>query len=476
MRTRTAVLGPAFLLAVATGLVGAAVPDGLLLPEARTAEPVSGATTRVTVRADGSVEHAGLAIPRAAGSLILPALVTPLRAFHAAEPDGSLLLAADRRVDFRAVREVLATTDDAGIARVGLLAAPGGTRALRIEQSIRPFDPLTELDQPVGPPPLTVHLRANRLGVGRRLADFVYLPAVAGALDVPTLAAILTEDRRLHPGQDLAIINTDDGVPYADTVAVFDLTREKGYPKTLLAGGPAGPADAPDAPAPTLAGTVETRASVTLRDDGGVDLRAADGTLEPLHVDAITGYESHCDAATCDVVARTATRRTSLGSRPRDVPVPGWLFGKRVHAYAGRLGLAEPIRTGVFSPLVRYPGGDTPPSTGESGGPFAGSPILLGVLAKEEIDAVMKKPANMGRVRRCYGHFLGRGSSASGKITIKFVIAKDGTVASAVVKSSEIEDEGLLGCLTGTIATYVFPRPAGGGIVIVSYPFVFSPA
>lgn len=461
------------LLAVVGGLLAAADPTVLLLPEARTAVPVEGAVSRVTVRADGSIEHGGIAIARPTDTIVLPALVAPLRAFHAAEPDGSVLLAGDRRVDFRAVRQVLASTFDAGIARVGLLAASDGSRALRIEANFLPFDPLASFDTVEGPPPLTIHIQANRLVVGRRVEHLLSLPAVAGALDVTTLAAILSEDRRLHPGLDLVVVNTEDGVPYANMVAVVDLSRERGYAKTALAGGPPSP-DEPAPPAPTLAGTVEVRPSLELLDDGGVYLRAADGALEPLRGEAITAYEAHCDAATCDIVTRTANRRVYLGSRPRDVPVAGWLFGKRVHTYSGRLGLPEPARTGEFSPLVRYPGGEMLPSTG---GPRAVSrpPLILGALDKGLIDAVMKDPANMDRVRSCYGHFLGRGTSQGGKITIKFVIAQDGKVYSTMVKASEIGDPELLSCLTGTIATYVFPEPKGGGVVIVSYPFIFSP-
>lgn len=460
------------LLAVVGGLLAAADPTVLLLPEARTAVPVEGAVSRVTVRADGSIEHGGIAIARPTDTIVLPALVAPLRAFHAAEPDGSVLLAGDRRVDFRAVRQVLASTFDAGIARVGLLAAPDGSRALRIETNFLPFDPLASFDTVEGPPPFTIHIQANRLVMGRRVEHLLSLPAVAGALDVTTLAAILSEDRRLHPGLDLVVVNTEDGVPYANMVAVVDLSRERGYAKTALAGGPPSP-DEPAPPAPTLAGTVEVRPSLELRDDGGVYLRAPDGALEPLRGEAITAYEAHCDAATCDIVTRTANRRVYLGSRPRDVPVAGWLFGKRVHAYSGRLGLPEPMRTGEFSPLVRYPGGEMLPSTAE---PFAARPpIILGALKKHLIDAVMKDPANMGRVRRCYIDFLERGASQSGKITIKFVIAQHGKVYSSMVKASEIEDPELLACLTGTIATYVFPEPQGGGVVIVSYPFIFSP-
>ena len=52
------------------------------------------------------------------------------------------------------------------------------------------------------------------------------------------------------PRPEQVVRNTDDGVAYEEMMKVLDMSREIGYPKTLLAGGPpsATPDGAPPAP------------------------------------------------------------------------------------------------------------------------------------------------------------------------------------------------------------------------------------
>jgi len=111
---------------------------------------------------------------------------------------------------------------------------------------------------------------------------------------------------------------------------------------------------------------------------------------------------------------------------------------------------------------------------GEGGvGAIGGDPIILGALDKSLIDAVIKR--SMNQIRYCYQRELSTNPSLGGKITVKFVIAKDGTVSKASIKSSTMGNSAVEGCITGRFMRFQFPEPKGGGIVIVSYPFVFSP-
>ena len=70
---------------------------------------------------------------------------------------------------------------------------------------------------------------------------------------------------------------------------------------------------------------------------------------------------------------------------------------------------------------------------------------------------------------------LTKNPNLGGKVTIKFVIAKDGSVSKASVKSSTMGNKSVEGCITGRFMRFKFPEPKGGGIVIVSYPFIFAP-
>lgn len=102
-----------------------------------------------------------------------------------------------------------------------------------------------------------------------------------------------------------------------------------------------------------------------------------------------------------------------------------------------------------------------------------GDPIILGALDKSLIDAVIKR--NMAAIRYCYQRELTKNPNLGGKITIKFVIAKDGSVSKSDVKSSSMGNGAVEGCIADRFLKFQFPEPKGGGIVIVSYPFIFSP-
>lgn len=105
--------------------------------------------------------------------------------------------------------------------------------AIETAQSVGDGDDLTP-----GPPPMTVHVRADGTWAGRQVEQGVELADVEGGQDLAGLRRLLDTDRATLPEERLIVINTDDGVPYERMVAVLDLSRELGYEDTLLAGGP----------------------------------------------------------------------------------------------------------------------------------------------------------------------------------------------------------------------------------------------
>ncbi len=119
-------------------------------------------------------------------------------------------------------------------------------------------------------------------------------------------------------------------------------------------------------------------------------------------------------------------------------------------------------------------GGGNFGSKGEGGiGTVGGDPIILGALDRSLIDAVIKR--HMNQIRYCYQRELTKKPNLAGKVVIKFVIAKDGSVSSASKKSSTMNNGAVEQCIVGRFMRMKFPEPKGGGIVIVSYPFLFSP-
>jgi len=111
-------------------------------------------------------------------------------------------------------------------------------------------------------------------------------------------------------------------------------------------------------------------------------------------------------------------------------------------------------------------------SHGTPGNVGTEDPILLGALDKSDIDRVVKQ--HLSQIRYCYQKELNRSPNLQGKIVIKFVIAKDGSVSHASVSGTTMNNEIVQNCLCSRFMRMTFPKPEGGGIVFVTYPFVFN--
>jgi hypothetical protein len=59
---------------------------------------------------------------------------------------------------------------------------------------------------------------------------------------------------------------------------------------------------------------------------------------------------------------------------------------------------------------------------------------------------------------------------------VKFVISKTGSVSKASTKTTTMANKAVEGCINSRFMRFKFPEPKGGGIVIVSYPFIFQPS
>ena len=120
-------------------------------------------------------------------------------------------------------------------------------------------------------------------------------------------------------------------------------------------------------------------------------------------------------------------------------------------------------------------GGGNFGAKGEGGiGRIGGDPIILGALDKSLIDAVIKK--HMNQIRYCYQRELPKNPTLGGKVTVKFVISKTGSVSKASTKTTTMANKAVEGCINSRFMRFKFPEPKGGGIVIVSYPFIFQPS
>ncbi len=166
---------------------------------------------------------------------------------------------------------------------------------------------------------------------------------------------------------------------------------------------------------------------------------------------------------------------------PKATQVGGGGFASRSGGFGGG-GTAE--EAGGFGPWGRGPGGGTRfrpgGGTGDGVKPSSvlpdpdGGIIAVGSLDRAQIDAVVKR--NMAQIRYCYQRELNKNPGLGGKVTVKFVIAKDGSVSQALTNASTLGSPPVETCINGRFLRFSFPEPKGGGIVIVSYPLLFSPS
>lgn len=125
--------------------------------------------------------------------------------------------------------------------------------SLDVEQSIAPPNQNVEVPDPPPPPPLTVHVRSDGHFICRKVEEGTNITKLGEAYDYAKLEELMVKDHETFPAEDMVVINTDDGVPYEEMIKVLDMSRRIGYPKTLLAGGPAADNAAQFTPPPAAA-------------------------------------------------------------------------------------------------------------------------------------------------------------------------------------------------------------------------------
>ncbi|WP_224368440.1 adventurous gliding motility protein GltG [Hyalangium versicolor] len=99
-------------------------------------------------------------------------------------------------------------------------------------------------------------------------------------------------------------------------------------------------------------------------------------------------------------------------------------------------------------------------------------PMVMGSLDKELIRQVIQR--NRSQIRFCYESQLTKYPKLNGKVAVKFVINAEGKVVSSEVAQSSAGNAELESCVAGRVRTWQFPKPKGGGVVIVTYPFIFK--
>jgi outer membrane biosynthesis protein TonB len=102
----------------------------------------------------------------------------------------------------------------------------------------------------------------------------------------------------------------------------------------------------------------------------------------------------------------------------------------------------------------------------------ASEPEITGSIDRELIRRVVR--SHIDQLRYCYEVQLTKNPKLSGKVAVKWVVTEQGTVSSSVVIQTTTGNNELDTCVAGRVLTWVFPKPKGGGVAVVTYPFVFK--
>ena len=100
-----------------------------------------------------------------------------------------------------------------------------------------------------------------------------------------------------------------------------------------------------------------------------------------------------------------------------------------------------------------------------------GQTIVNGRLPAEVIQRIVRQ--NYGRFRACYENGLRSNPNLQGRVSVRFVIGRDGAVSNVSNGGSDLPDPAVTQCVIRSYYGLSFPSPENG-IVTVTYPIMFS--
>jgi len=101
-----------------------------------------------------------------------------------------------------------------------------------------------------------------------------------------------------------------------------------------------------------------------------------------------------------------------------------------------------------------------------------GAPTVQGSLDRDVIRRVIRRHIN--EVRFCYEQQLAQDPQLSGRVAVRFTISATGQVTAAQITSTTLQNANVEQCITRAVRRWRFPAPRGGGVVVVTYPFILQ--
>ncbi|MGA9521360.1 MAG: AgmX/PglI C-terminal domain-containing protein, partial [Myxococcaceae bacterium] len=103
-----------------------------------------------------------------------------------------------------------------------------------------------------------------------------------------------------------------------------------------------------------------------------------------------------------------------------------------------------------------------------------GKTTVIGGLDKDVIAKVIRRHQN--EIKYCYEQELNKDPALSGKVAVLFTIDPAGSVSDANVSETSLNNATTESCMLARIRRWRFPEPKGGGVVTVTFPWIFKPA
>lgn len=103
-----------------------------------------------------------------------------------------------------------------------------------------------------------------------------------------------------------------------------------------------------------------------------------------------------------------------------------------------------------------------------------GTGCVVDNIDKRDVASVIHR--NLPRFKHCYEHELNAYPDLRGKVAVRFMIGPVGSVLESNVQESTMDSSAVESCVVNVMKTLKFTAPKGGGVAVVTYPFVFASA
>jgi TonB family protein len=97
---------------------------------------------------------------------------------------------------------------------------------------------------------------------------------------------------------------------------------------------------------------------------------------------------------------------------------------------------------------------------------------VRGGLDKEIVRRVVR--SHLKEIKFCYERELQHQPGLHGRVSVRFVIAPGGRVATVGVTDSTVANARVDRCIADAVARWQFPAAREGGVTFVTYPFVLQ--